>query len=91
MTYPNPAGYYLPLPETYEAEIRELQFTELAVLTNNITFSLTPCGGDDIVTDDLSIEADQYLNSLTTESRISLIRWLSERLSYLANPALTKS
>ncbi len=31
MTYPNPAGYYLPLPEVFEAEIIALNKDNLFI------------------------------------------------------------
>lgn len=83
--FPNPANYYLPTPEQVEAEITALEYVELAETLNEITYSLTPCGTDDITTDDLSQEADDWINELSPENRIALIRWIAERLDYLAH------
>jgi hypothetical protein len=84
MTYPNPAGYYLPLPEAIENKITNLDYLALSEILNDITYSLTPTGGDAVNTDWLSCEADEYFTSLDPEPRIALIRWISERLAYLA-------
>jgi hypothetical protein len=85
MSSPNPAGYYsLDMPASIEKEIVELEYVETAELLNEITYTLTPCGTDDITTDDLSQEADDWINQRSPEQTISLVRWLAERLDYLA-------
>ncbi len=85
MTYPNPAGYYgLKMPEQFETEITSLDYVELSEVLNDITYSLVPCGEVDVETGHLSIEADEYIRSLDPEPRIALIRWIAERLAYLA-------
>jgi hypothetical protein len=84
MTYPNPAGYYLPLPEAIESEITKLDYVELSEILNAITYSLVPDGDAAVITDCLACQADEYITSLDPEPRIALIRWISERLAYLA-------
>jgi hypothetical protein len=82
MPYPNPAGYYLPMPEQFENEITELEYLELAELLSNVSYSLIDA--DDITTNDLSQEADDWINRCSPEEIIALIRWMAERLDHLA-------
>ena len=80
----NPAGYYgLEMPEAIETEIAALDYLELAETLNEMTYSLTPTGTDPAF-DNLSSDADDYFGELSPEARISLIRWIAERLDYLA-------
>jgi hypothetical protein len=83
--FPNPANYYLPTPFQFETEFTELDYGSLAETLNEITYSLTHCGTDPVATDDLSQECDDWINTLTPEQKISLVRWLAERLDYLAH------
>jgi hypothetical protein len=85
MTTPNPAGYYgLQLPEAVENEISELDYIELAETLNEMTYSITPHGETYPTFEHLSDKAESYFDDLSVEPRISLIRWIAERLDYLA-------
>ena len=82
MTYPNPAGYYLPLPEAIEAEITELLFDELKILNQGLSELLVDVDID-FESLHLSMEADYFINGLNTDKLIDLIRWIAERLAHL--------
>jgi hypothetical protein len=82
---PHPTGFYgLDMPAQFENEITELEYVETTELLNSIAWTLTPYGIEDITTNDLSQEADDWINQRSPEEAIALIRWLAERLDYLA-------
>lgn len=84
MTYPNPAGYYgLQLPESVETEITDLDYVQTCEMANDLAYSLAPYG-DDFNCDHLSDVADLYIQRLPIEQQIALLRWIAERLAFLA-------
>jgi hypothetical protein len=81
MTYPNPAGYYLPLPEAIETEISKLTKDRLLFEIADLVFAMR--GNYPIETAYLSPETDEALEALSEDNKISLLRWMTERLAWL--------
>ena len=82
MTHPNPAGFYsLALPGTYENEFTELDFDELLAVVNDLAYTLH-CETL-FSTAYLSNGLDEFIAAFSIKEKISLLRWLSDRLDYL--------
>jgi hypothetical protein len=79
MTYPNPAGYYLPLPEAIESQLNKAGTIALygliSQLCDDVEIDLSPVF--------LTQDARDFLNNLPESEGIALIRWLAERLAWL--------
>jgi hypothetical protein len=85
MTSHNPAGYYgLKLSELVEIEITQLDYFSLASLINDLTYSLTPQGGD-FATNEVSTHAAYAIAHLSPIHMIKLLRWLAEILEVKGN------
>jgi hypothetical protein len=81
MTYPNPAGYYLPLPEDCESDIAKLTKDKLLNVISDLTLAMDDEEPIDSIY--LSPESDGEINNLSEENKIALLRWMAERLSWL--------
>ena len=81
MTLPNPAGYYLPLPEPLEATITMLSKDQLTGVIADLSRSLDYNQSfDNPYLEDI---ADQAITDLTEANKIALLRWMCERLAWL--------
>ncbi|MCA6536124.1 MAG: hypothetical protein IM597_18705 [Pseudanabaena sp. M176S2SP2A07QC] len=78
---PNPAGYYLPLPEPLEAAIAMLSRPELMSVITDLSFALNL--NEPIETVFLEPIADMAINALTEANKIALLRWMCERLAWM--------
>ena len=78
---PNPAGYYLPLPEPVEAAIAMLSRPELMSVITDLSFALNL--NEPIETVFLEPIADMAINALTEANKIALLRWMCERLAWM--------
>ena len=84
MTYPNPAGYYLPLPEVFEAEITALNYEGLTQTLADLVGHLNR--DDDAFEFEgvyVSSEFDCFMHEMKQTDVIALIRWVAERLSWI--------
>jgi hypothetical protein len=87
MTYPNPAGYYLPLPEAFETEVVAMGKNQLTQFLDDLASHLNrdheEFEFDGVFT---SLDFDDLINLVLKESDlIALIRWVAECLSWLAS------
>ena len=84
MTYPNPAGYYLPLPEAIEREITALDRDDLQWFLGDLAAYLNR---DDVNFPFESVygtySLDAFIEALNASGLIALIRWVAECLSWL--------
>lgn len=90
--FPNPANYYLPMPEQLELEVCKLDHQGLARLNWRLSALL-----DDVIYEEMEIDEDtefltyqemssdfeQWVLTLTPDQIINLTRWVTERLAYL--------
>lgn len=86
MPFPNPAGYYLPMPEQFETEIEALDISELANVLRDISELLDEVlDGNDFEFQTVygSEQFDIWVNNLEVDALINLMRWITERLAYL--------
>ncbi len=82
MTTPNPAGYYLPLPEPVEEAIQALDYAQSVTLVHSIIYHLGE-GKEDRFYSFIPFTPssfDDAIDQLSTKDKIALIRWLSELL-----------
>ena len=85
----NPAGYYLPLPEQIESEIKDLSFEELVEVVNDLTFVMT--GEVNFLTASLSPDTDLYIDRLPIVQQTALLRWMAERLAWFQLPSTIRA
>lgn len=87
MTYPNPAGYYLPLPEAIEAEITALDY-------EGLTQTLADLGGylNSVLVFGFEFQGVytshdfvRFVNDMKETDLIALIRWVAEIVATKAN------
>jgi hypothetical protein len=78
---PNPAGYYLPLPEPLEAAIEMLSKQQLLSVITDLSFALNL--EEAVETVYLEAIADTTINALTEANKIALLRWMCERLAWM--------
>ena len=91
MPFPNPANYYLPTPDQFEAEIVELNLDDLSHLNYELSNFLDdvlhqlsqPEEIDEFTSTELSDPFDIWVNKLQADELINLIRWVAERLAHL--------
>lgn len=81
MTFPNPAGYYLPLPEPLEAAIAMLSKQQLLSVITDLSFALNL--EEPVETGCLEAIADTAINALTVANKIALLRWMCDRLAWM--------
>lgn len=81
MTSPNPAGYYLPLPEALETAIAMLSKQQLLSVITDLAFALNL--EEPVETVYLEPIADTTINALTEANKIALLRWMCERLAWM--------
>ena len=86
MTFPNPAKYFLPMPKQFEKEIELLPKNKLTWLIS----SLADYIHQEIFDEGCSLNCvtsafDDYATELSEVDLIQLLRYLTERLAYLAN------
>ena len=79
---PNPAGYYLPLPESLEKEIENLIRGDLRCLMADVAHYLAN-ESDQFIGSRCSPEFDDFVTPLKEEGLIQLIKYLAERLLWL--------
>ena len=86
MTFPNPAGYYLLMPEQFETEIEALDVSELA----NVLFDISELVDEVLDGNEFEFQTvygseqfDIWVNNLQVDALINLIRWLAERMASL--------
>jgi hypothetical protein len=95
MTFPNPANYYLPTPEQFEAEIATLDERHLAYLNYQVGYflytKLTPDMDETFNSARLSAQANEWIDSLNPEQLISLNRWIAERLAWFHLPSTIRA
>lgn len=95
MPFPNPANYYLPTPEQFEAEILTLDERHLAYLNYQIGYflytKLTPDMEETFKSARLSAQANEWIDSLNPQQLISLTRWISERLAWFHLPSTIRA
>ncbi len=86
MTIPNPAGYYLPLPEEIEAEITELDYEEL---TQTLADLVGHLNRDDDAFEFQGVytfpKFDFFVNAMKQTDLIALIRWVAEIVATKVN------
>jgi hypothetical protein len=85
MTFPNPANYYLPTPQQFEAEITALDQDALGNYLSELAY-LVPTGNGFFVSEDLSDDCDSWVSSLSEAQLVDLIRWVAERLAWFHLP-----
>ena len=85
MTYPNPAGYYLPLPEAIELEITSLDISGLKALLAELACFLEEEDQLTFLSDYLDPLHSTFIWELSSQALTDLIRWVAERLAYLAH------
>jgi len=90
--FPNPAGYYLNLTPETEAEITALGFRPSKHLTYEVADFLSlemnqPASFSSCLK--LSAKAEAEINRLSESNLIALLRWLTERLSFLVLTPVT--
>lgn len=90
MTFPNPANFYLPTPEQFEAEVTALDQEHLAVLQLDLAELLTD-PTEFFVSNDLSDEFDHWASTLSQAQLIDLIRWIAERLAWFHLPSTIRA
>jgi hypothetical protein len=88
MTFPNPANYYLPTPQQFEAEITALDLDDLIYLNHDLAERLAEYGEPrfESALSPLSQELIQWIESLKPDELINLIRWVAERLAWFHLP-----
>jgi len=89
---PNPAGYYLNLTPETEAEIAALGYRSTKYLVYEVADCLSlkmnqPTSFSSCLK--LSAKAEAEINRLSESDLIALLRWLTERLSFLVLPPIT--
>jgi len=88
----NPAGYYLNLTPETESEITALGFRPSKYLTYEVADCLSlemnqPTSFSSCLK--LSAKAEAEINRLSESDLIALLRWLTERLSFLVRVPVT--
>lgn len=83
MTFPNPAGYYLPMPEQFEAEIVSFPFSTLSDFNSDLASFLSRDYDAKFLAGYTSEDLDDWVNNLEPDELINLIRWVAERLAHL--------
>ena len=87
MPFPQPAGYYsLPLSESAEKLICSLSYDELADLIFDIASHLsTDLRESQFFAMHMHFVKwfEDEIDAFTTENKIGLLRWMSERLAFL--------
>lgn len=83
--FPNPANYYLPMPEQFEAEVAFLPLDSLMLLNFDLGMLLIHNENNeaDFESFVMSSEFGSWVQKLKLNDLISLIRWIGERLAYL--------
>ena len=86
MTYPNPAGYYLPLPEAFETEVVAMGKNQLTQFLDDLASHLNrddeDFGFEGVYT---SNDFDGFVDTLKKSDLIALIRWVAECLSWFTS------
>ncbi len=90
MSFPNPAGFYLKLTPETEAEITTLGYEGLSLLIHEVS-KLNFRESKSFISHDLSDSSDYEILWLSKSDRIALLRWLTERLSFLVLTPITVS
>jgi hypothetical protein len=81
MTSPNPAGYYLSIPEPLEAAITMLRKDQLTGVIADLSRSLDY--NESFDNPYLDSTADIVITDLTEANKIAFLRWMCERLAWL--------
>lgn len=85
MTSHNRAGYYgLKIPESVETEITSLSDKPLLELIHDLTSCIRY--RTDFVTYVIHFNSASEIETLSTENKIALLRWLCERLAWFHLP-----
>lgn len=86
--FPNPSGFYLNLTPETEAEITTLGYEGLSLLIYEVS-KLIFRESNSFISHDLSDSSDYEIIWLSKSDRIALLRWLTERLSFLTLTPIT--
>ncbi|NMF60159.1 hypothetical protein [Pseudanabaena yagii] len=82
MAFPQPAGYYgLQLSEQTEAEISKLSDKALLEVVHDLVSAIRH--RTDFVNYVLHYNTCSEIDMLSTEKKVDLLRWLSDRLAFL--------
>jgi hypothetical protein len=82
MSFPNPANYFLPMPEPLQKEIEILIKGDLRCLIADVAHYLAN-DSDQFIGSRCSPEFDDFVTPLKEEGLIQLIKYLAERLLWL--------
>jgi hypothetical protein len=89
MPFPNPAGYYgLQLTQDIEESVTELDYDQTVTLTHSIIYHLGEGKGDRFYSfiPLTPSSFDAAIDKLSTQDKISFLRWLAERLEWHQHP-----
>jgi len=90
MTFPNPAGYYLPMPEQFEREVESLPLQKLQRLNLDVSESISclfeleedqTSEGFTFYFYGVSRDFDFWASSLPIGKLIDLQRWITELMA----------